>query len=418
MSPPKHLGIPAPISPISTSSAHLPRFSLAHEVRKYAFIDALRGYAVLLVIICHTGYAFTGLPYPIKKITSVGWHGVQLFFLISCVTLMMSWRSDERKGISNAYSFWTRRFFRIAPMYYLAAVFYFLVEPPATGFDPLQLLASVAFLNAWHPLLVPTVAERWMVVPGGWSIGVEFTFYFLFPTIAIFIRSLKAATAFFISAIILACLSNMAVYDLLASRYGVTASSNFIYFWLPNQLPIFALGTVLFFLIDHLRHQQDGIARLFRKAPNAVILLCIAIFALLAEFPSGITGTFHFSPTGLIPFLLLASLLFMAFSITLALNDRLLWTNRAICALGEVSFSAYILHFFVLHQLANWLPAVDTSSTGYAAIKSLVILVTCTVALTFALSKLTYRFIEQPAIRFGSRMAGLFVRICPPAVAS
>jgi peptidoglycan/LPS O-acetylase OafA/YrhL len=302
-------------------------------------------------------------------------------------------------------------------MYYLAAAFYFLMEPPASGFNPFQLFASLAFFNAWHPLLIPTVPDRWMVVPGGWSIGVEFTFYLLFPLIVTFIRSVKAAIAFFLAAVVLACLMNMAVYDFLATKYGVTATSNFIYFWLPNQLPIFTLGTVLFFLIDHLRNHQDGISRLFRKAPNAIILVCIAAFVLLAEFPAGIPATFHFSPNGLIPFLLLASFLFMAFSITLALNDRLLWTNRAICALGEVSFSAYILHFFVLHRLAHWLPAVDTDSTGYAAIKSLAILAPCTVVATFGLSKLTYRFIEQPAIRFGAYIAGLFVRVRPVVAA-
>ena len=117
---------------------------------KYPFIDALRGYAVLMVITCHTGGMFPELPYPLKKLTNFGSHGVQLFFLMSCVTLMLSWLSDEAKGRAGVASFWTRRLFRIAPLYYLAGAFYFLIEPPASGFDLTQLLASLSFVNAWH----------------------------------------------------------------------------------------------------------------------------------------------------------------------------------------------------------------------------------------------------------------------------
>lgn len=38
-----------------------------HTTPKYAFIDALRGYAVLLVITSHTGGMFPELPYPVKN---------------------------------------------------------------------------------------------------------------------------------------------------------------------------------------------------------------------------------------------------------------------------------------------------------------------------------------------------------------
>ena len=52
----------------------------------------VRGYAILLVITCHETYWFPELPYPVHRVTVLGWHGVQLFFLASAVTLMMSWQ--------------------------------------------------------------------------------------------------------------------------------------------------------------------------------------------------------------------------------------------------------------------------------------------------------------------------------------
>src|ERR1700744_1896929 len=120
--------------------------SQVHAAPKYPFIDALRGYAVLMVITCHAGSVFSDLPYPLKKLTNFGWHGVQLFFLMSCVTLLLSWHSDEAKGRTDPIAFWMRRFFRIAPLYYLAAAFYFWIDRPESGFDLGQMLASFAFV--------------------------------------------------------------------------------------------------------------------------------------------------------------------------------------------------------------------------------------------------------------------------------
>lgn len=375
-----------------------------HEVRKYAFIDALRGYAVLLVITCHTGGMFPNMPYPIKKLTNVGWHGVQLFFLISCVTLMMSWRSDQRKGMASPLAFWARRFFRIAPMYYLAGAFYFFAEPPNSGFDLKQLLASLTFINAWHPTLIPTVPDSWMVVPGGWSIGVEFTFYMLFPLMVALVRGFKSGLAFFILAVALACFANTFAYHALAPQYGDVPTSNFLYFWLPNQLPIFALGTLLFFAIDHYRKRPSPAVSLLSRWPAVTISLCLVLFVFMAEKPDLLDPRFSLSPLYLMPFLLAAALIFMVCSLTLALNSNTILVNRVICMLGEVSFSAYILHFFVLHWLSKNVPFIDVQRTDYPAIGTLALLWVMTLPCTFALSKLTYELIEKPMIKVGAKL--------------
>src|SRR5579859_6173039 len=91
----------------------------------FAYIDCVRGYAVVLVITCHVTGAFAQLPYPVHRLTTLGWHGVQLFFLASAVTLLMSWHHDQaRFGRAQVAPFFIRRFFRIAPAYYAAAAFY------------------------------------------------------------------------------------------------------------------------------------------------------------------------------------------------------------------------------------------------------------------------------------------------------
>jgi peptidoglycan/LPS O-acetylase OafA/YrhL len=381
--------------------------AIEHSVRKYAYIDALRGYAVLLVITNHVGTAFAQLPYPLRKLTNVGWHGVQLFFLVSCVTLLMSWRSDERKGIANVSSFWLRRIFRIAPMYYLAAIFYFVAEPPPSGFNLTQLLTTFSFINAWHPLWIPTVPNRWMVVPGGWSIGVEFTFYFLFPLMVRNLRSLQAAAMFFVAAIAIACIANTAAYRGLHEAYGEPATSNFLYFWFPHQLPIFALGMVLFFVIEGLKEGNlPAVAAPISRWPYILLGLCALLFVALAENPKLFVERFSLMPFAPLPLLLVASAIFFAAAVILANQPQNLFINRPICALGEVSFSAYLLHFFVIHQLVHRLPAIfDATATGYSAIGDCAALLIVTVPLTFVISWITFRLIEKPMIDFGRTLS-------------
>jgi peptidoglycan/LPS O-acetylase OafA/YrhL len=375
-----------------------------HQVRKYAFIDALRGYAVLMVITCHTGGMFAGLPYPLKKLTNFGWHGVQLFFLMSCVTLLLSWRADEAKGRASITDFWTRRFFRIAPMYYLAGIFYFLIEPPPHGFDFGQMLATGTFVNAWHPVLIPTVPERWMVVPGGWSIGVEFTFYVVFPLIASRVRSPHRAVMFFVLALALGCAANAIAQPLLQPTYGAIPVANFLYFWFPNQLPIFALGTILYCVILKLwARPEKKIVTLLHRYGTATVFLCVGASATAANIP--FPTRLPFKPPLYIPTLLIASLIFMVAVSVLSVAPRPLFVNRMICSLGRVSFSAYLLHFAMLHKLPQVFPAFfDVRASGWPAIFACFSLWVAALGLTYAASWLTFRVIELPSMAVGRQL--------------
>src|SRR5579864_4198724 len=93
---------------------------MSSQITRYGYIDAVRGYAILLVMAVHTSQVFSNLPAPIAMVLAQGARGVQLFFVASALTLCMSWTArDESIG-----SFYARRFFRIAPMFWLAIVFF------------------------------------------------------------------------------------------------------------------------------------------------------------------------------------------------------------------------------------------------------------------------------------------------------
>jgi peptidoglycan/LPS O-acetylase OafA/YrhL len=371
---------------------------------KYAYIDALRGYAVLMVITCHTGGLFSQLPYPIKTLTNFGVHGVQLFFLISCVTLIMSWKHDEVRGRASLVGFWTKRFFRIAPMYYLAGVVYFFIDPPSSGFDLTQMLTTASFINAWSPVWIPTVPNKWMVVPGGWSIGVEFTFYLIFPLVMLFIISLKSVFCLFAASVIGGAAINIFYKGQLTDVYGSDATNNFVYLSFPNQFHVFVLGGILYLLIDRLRAYPDSAVPIFiRRWTWPVIAICVVAGIALANLHLPIWLSLY--PPYWPPTLTLASLMLMLFVSTLAMNESCFAVNRLICLLGKVSFSAYLVHSAVLHKLPLLAPRVlDLQAEGWRAVGVCVLLWLVAVPVTLGLSYATFSTIEAPMIGVGRRL--------------
>jgi peptidoglycan/LPS O-acetylase OafA/YrhL len=87
-------------------------------------LDALRGIAMLAVLLVHSWYWFDRV-LPLRRflaeIAFSGQRGVQLFFIVSAFTLFMS--NDNRRNEKHpTLNFFLRRFFRLAPMFYIALV--------------------------------------------------------------------------------------------------------------------------------------------------------------------------------------------------------------------------------------------------------------------------------------------------------
>jgi peptidoglycan/LPS O-acetylase OafA/YrhL len=367
----------------------------AHPAGKphYLFIDCARGYAVLMVIACHLAYAYPGLAYPVKRVVTSGWFGVQLFFLVSCVTLLMSWHAEVAKaGSADIPAFFIRRFFRIAPAYYAGGLLYFWLRPPAGGFELLQAVKAAVFVNAWHPVWTPTVAGAWLVVPGGWSISVEFTFYVLFPFFAMLVTSLKRAVVVLIASIAIGAFANLVAASVLIAAYGTTATRNFLFFWFPNQLSVFALGGVLFFAL----RKGNRFGPVVARHSTALALISIGVFWFLTYLPVGQ----YIGDRPPVPGSLAACLPLMGFVLALSGGSRF-FVNSAMASMGKVSFSAYLLHYAVLRCVDLLPTALHTQSTSYAGIAAYFFGFTVAALITYACALLSYRVIEQPMIGVG-----------------
>ena len=293
-----------------------------------------------LVITCHAGEMFAELPYPLRKLTSFGWHGVQLFFLLSCVTLLLSWRADEAKDRASVTGFWTRRLFRIAPMYYLAALFYFVVETPPSGFDLGQFLASFTSMNAWHP----GRSSRRCRTAGWWCRVVE---HWRRGHVLSHVSNDGRADQRDAWRDRVLCRRvgdrmplrtrswTMCFATITAPwQSGISCTSGF-----PTSCLVFALGAVLYFVLQSLQAKPEhAIAILLRRHSTMIVLTCVAAGVGVANLPLPASLPFA-SPLG-VPAYLVASLIFMIVVAVLAGDPRSPFINRPICSLGQVSFSA------------------------------------------------------------------------------
>lgn len=362
---------------------------------RFDYIDCVRGYAVLLVMVAHYAYLFPQLPYPLHRVAVMGWFGVQLFFIASCLTLLMSWDHETAThGRASVGAFFVRRVFRIAPAFYTTALLYFLIEPPSGGFDPAQALATLGFVNAWHPLLTPTVAGRWNVVPGSWSVSVEVTFYLLFPLIALRVRSLRRALGLLALSILVGIIADRVALATFLGGYTATVRDNFLFFWFPNELCVFACGACLYHAMRRFEHKDVR-----PPYPSLLAMSAIVLFLALAVLPVPFGKYLGGAP--LVPLSLVVCMPLTIYVLALSRVKAGPFLNTPVKLIGRASFSAYLLHFLVLdalHHVPLWYRGGNSEA---GATLAFVLWWPVFVASTFALSWLQYRAIEVPGITLG-----------------
>lgn len=362
------------------------------EPRKYLFIDSLRGLAILLVLLVHNLYLGTGRAFfspSVREVLDAGQFGVQLFFMVSAYTLMASYYSRRNEPMPTL-NFFVRRFFRIAPMYYLA-IGYFTVQG-FLGFDffstgraqeplPLgRLLANLFFLNGFNPYWINNY------VPGGWSVGVEMTFYAALPLLCRVVKSATGAAWLLAASVLFRVLMELLLHRTFFN------TNEFLYYYFPNQLPVFSLGILAFFVV------RDGF--------SAVSPKMLIVIGALAVFLNFATVGPHFTLSVGFFFLLVA----------LARHPFRWLANRPLAQIGQVSFSLYLVHFAVMHWLDVYrLNELVTAEGGATAWLNFALRFGLLFLLSFAVSFCCYRFVERPFQRWGRRIIQRLNRRFSPA---
>ena len=352
------------------------------------FLDSLRAFAAFYVIIYHLALIpdpHLAVPTWMSFYASNGGTGVSLFFVLSAFAL--SYSLDARRSEPGLFlHFYIRRLFRIAPLFYLMLVFYFIRD--IIFFDRIHsgkevLLNASMLFNFWPDHLKGYV---W----ASWTIGVEMLFYVLFPLIHRYVRNLTQA----ISLLLVSILASQA-WSFFIDHYGILAGyvteeqiAAVKHHGFLTNLPAFSCGLVAYHVFfDHLiklgEVQRRQLGLLF------VILFLFLYTALLSNYLS------HILWGGLVWQGVCYSLLILG----LGLRPLPLLVNAMTVRLGKVSYSLYLIHptlVFALAPIYYWMYAVLPNKTAAFGASFLI-----TAGLVSTLSAFTYQRIERVGIAWG-----------------
>lgn len=291
-----------------------------------------------------------------SRIVDHGKYGVISFFVLSALTLAIS--MGRSRKFSYPY-YLLRRFARIFPMYFVAIVIFWWLGgndyyqkmfdvPPRSAYD---LFMHLTFMNLWD------VRYQASVIGVEWTVPIEMWTYLIIPPLFFLLAHVNYAwkwTAFLVS-LVLSLMDPIWHQEWLGAHWAV-----------ETYLYCFIGGLIVY--------NYWGRIDLSAKAAD------ILVFAILIGmiFPAGggrILGLWY-------------TLLTMALALVLskARYARLLFENRPVVLIGNISFSFYLLHFPILRYLTEQ-PYSDQ------LIMSIGLIVTTSVAY------LCHILIEKPALK-------------------
>jgi len=368
-------------------------------------VDSLRGIAILLVLAVHISGFIAPSSDWLADFTRLGPRGVQLFYVVSSFSLFLSFANRKAGGFSYR-AYFIRRLMRIAPMFWLAMALYLVTNGMGpnywapNGISRADAALTALFLNGWSPTAINSI------VPGGWSVAIETTFYLILPFCFLWVRSLRAAVV----VTVLALVARYIVCDWAFKTQLPNFPESQRYlpfsfaweFWLPAQLPVFMLGIVLFFVREKLQAAQRGLG-IFWLA-GAIALITASRFV---PFETFISNGF------------LAGAGFVLLSLALFDHDARYFDNVVLRKIGEASFSIYLLHHLVMHYSAGLIVRIlDRLGLGTSGDLSYAVAFLAITAMSTAVAMVTYRLIEVPSIALGARLSKLVATKASTPIAS
>ncbi|MFS2111686.1 acyltransferase family protein [Sphingomonas sp. Sphisp140] len=358
-------------------------------IRRVECLDGLRGLAALWVLIGHM-MILTGFRLPLVSKPDLG---VDLFILLSGFLMVFQYQlragSEDWTAPGTWTAFWTRRFFRLAPLFYvtLAAA---LIAGPAIyesrvaidsflgqALQPHERYTDASLANIAAHLsfvfgLLPDYAFR-TALPD-WSLGLEMQFYALFPFLVLLARRIGWMPMALVAA------AGGVVVALLAGAAGLD--------W---PMPSFLALKLQLFLCGMLiaADPGEGRGRSWMHLGLAVLLAAIPI--------GGEQDLLHFA---------VRELLVLGFFALVHLRSlgaidgvsRLLG-SRPFHWLGELSYGTYLIHLLILQPVAA--AVIGHFGTGLGAAGRFVLTGAVVVPVTYALAFVTYKLVELPGQKLG-----------------
>lgn len=372
-------------------------------MRRVACLDGLRGLAALWVLIGHC-MILTGWGLPVLGAPDLG---VDLFILLSGFLMTFQYqlrsRFEDWTQPKVWAGFWIRRFFRIAPLYYVLLAVALLLGPAiyadrvlidtalATPTNYLQLptrYLDASFTNLLAHLsfvfgLIPSYAFR-TPLPD-WSLGLEMQFYLVFPLLTLLAHQVGWIKMTLIAAAFGVCL--VMLFHLAGIHFPMPS-------FLPLKLHLFLCGMLI--AIDYNRESNP-------IKPHTRIILLLTLAALPI---GGHYDTMHI--------LLRESIVLGFFALIHWQSNPLINKLETVLSthffhwLGELSFGVYLIHLLIMHRVAAW-----TFDYGLEGKERFMVVLAITATLSYGLAAITFFLIERPGQRLGKALVRLTIENKP-----
>jgi peptidoglycan/LPS O-acetylase OafA/YrhL len=374
--------------------------SSSMSAKRIPELDGLRGLAVSLVLIFHFAYGANSAAghrwfFYLGDAVSLFWSGVDLFFVLSGF-LLGGILLDARNSPNYFKAFYTRRVFRIIPIYAVVAGLFYMCMVAGV---PSRLAGSDWLFGPTVPWYAyATFTQNIQYATGGpnlsnwlrptWSLAVEEQFYLVLPALVWFvpIRRLPYVLG---SAILAAPLLRL----FLNTHYswGADASYNLM----PCRADALLLGVAAALVV-----RQPAIwesLKIQRQRLVSVWIVLLAGLAFISRFQLSDPYTFWMSTVG---YSWLAVFYLGLLLLALLYSDG--WLGRTLRnswlkVLGTISYGVYIFHMPVLGLtfaiFRGKRPWAETSAERW--------LVPLALAFTIAIASASWTIFEKPLLKIG-----------------
>jgi peptidoglycan/LPS O-acetylase OafA/YrhL len=350
-------------------------------------LDGLRAISAILVILGHaTSLQLYFGGYQFKDWLWVpGKFGVVMFFCISGI--LISYLLDRERETTHTIDikqFWIRRIARIWPLYFIVvipAIPLNLAVANSSIYTPMNVLDYV-----FMALILPGFADRPLFVGPTWSIGIEESFYVLYPLLMCFMsrRGLVA--------LLIAVVFSPEIFSFIG-RYGCpSAACSPRFWWAPEWYGCIAIGCLVYLAYAS---KSDRVGKLlFSPAMQCFAFVAVAITTSAAVFAER-----FFSYR-------LDALAFAIIALNGAFNPKSILNieNRVMRFLGEISYGMYMYHVYCvcLALMICWIFFKGPTFPYQNLIVS-----TLTVIFTIIVSKLSLDYVENPIRAWARKTSAL-----------
>ncbi|MFU6990877.1 acyltransferase family protein [Pseudomonas paraeruginosa] len=354
------------------SAVKLTGVTANETINRHSPIDALRGWLATSVACHHALITYTWKTEGEWKdsashfISNMGSIPVSIFFMI---TAFLFFGKIYRKT-----PVWTdiitSRLTRILPLYYTLVGVVIIISIASTDFHIIDAKSLSIQILKWLLFLgVPINGfddSRNILAGVQWTLIYESIFYISLPVIAVFSSKQTSRTAF---------LTSLAFISLI---FTVGIAKEIIR---PGLFALFAIGAIPVLLKRNYKHVHDAMRSKFASSISAASMII------------AFTATEKYSPTQMV----LCGIAFIPIALG---NDMFgILRSRGAKSLGEISYSIYLTHGIVLYALFS----IIELSIHEISIYVFTLYIPLVIALTSALSVLTYKNIERPWIEFAKR---------------